>query len=115
MRCSRGGFRSRDHRRSARTPICKAEGAHLAYDRLMAAKKSERVRAKKGDTFRPGEPVPRSGIYVVAHNGHGKKDHEVTCVFGRKFPPCAECKANVIFILRYAAPHVKRHPLFPSL
>ncbi|MDP9152005.1 MAG: hypothetical protein M3O36_18940 [Myxococcota bacterium] len=80
----------------------------------MGAKKSARVRAKKGDTFRPGEPVPRSGIYVVAHNGHGKKDHEVTCVFGRKFPPCDECKGNVIFILKYAAPHVKRHPLFPS-
>lgn len=44
-----------------------------------------------GDTFKPGDIVPHSGIYRVLHDTHHRSEHEVTCVYGKKFPPCNHC------------------------
>lgn len=62
-------------------------------------------------TYRPGEEVPKSGIYKVSHRGH-HYDHEVTCVSGEQFPPCRECKEQVRFSLLVAAHAIGRHTHF---
>jgi hypothetical protein len=33
------------------------------------------------DTFKPGDKVERSGIYLVVHDQYLAQEHEVTCVF----------------------------------
>jgi hypothetical protein len=40
------------------------------------------------ERFSPEDEVPRSGIYKVVHHPGHTEDHEVTCIGGRKFPPC---------------------------
>lgn len=62
-------------------------------------------------TYRPGEEVPRSGIYKVSHRGH-HHDHEVTCVSGEDFPSCHQCGDQVRFSLLIAAHAVRRHTHF---
>jgi hypothetical protein len=39
-----------------------------------------------GDTFRPGERVPNSGIYDVIHDGVHKDRHQVTYVNNDPMP-----------------------------
>ncbi len=58
------------------------------------------------DTFKPGDKVERSGIYRVLHDPHHAQEHEVTCVFGKRFPPCNHCGDNVRFVLDHAAIHI---------
>jgi hypothetical protein len=48
--------------------------------------------------FRPGEQVPASGVYVVAHDGH-RPEHAVTLLENEKFPPCSVCADQVRFRL----------------
>jgi len=60
------------------------------------------------EVHRPGEQVPKSGIYKVSHRGH-HHDHEVTCVSGERFPPCHQCGDMVRFSLVIAARSVRRH------
>ena len=43
--------------------------------------------ATAGEVFKPGEEVPRSGIYRVIHDTNHSQEHEVTCVYGKVFPP----------------------------
>lgn len=61
--------------------------------------------------YRPGQEVPKSGIYKVSHRGH-HHDHEVTCVSGDKFPRCQQCGEQVRFALLIAAHAVRRHTHF---
>ena len=68
--------------------------------------------AKKGDVFKPGQKVPRSGIYKVVHDTVHSEKHEVTCVYGKKFPPCNHCGHDVRFVLVYAAQHVEHNKNF---
>jgi hypothetical protein len=63
--------------------------------------------------YRPGEEVPKSGIYKVSHRGH-HHDHEVTCVSGEDFPRCHQCGEQVRFALLIAAHAVRRHGHFHS-
>jgi len=38
--------------------------------------------------FKPGEVVPQSGIYTMAHDpAHADMPHEVTVIKGRRFQP----------------------------
>ena len=63
--------------------------------------------------FKPSDMVPQSGIYKVVHDS--KRDsgsHEVTCVFGNKFPPCNHCGDHVRFVLTRAALHIEAHKYF---
>ncbi len=55
--------------------------------------------------FRPGQVVPRSGIYLVTHDPAHAVAHEVTVIFGRRFPPCRGC-ANPRFKLVRGAVHI---------
>jgi len=54
--------------------------------------------------FKPGDTVPKSGLYVVAHAGH-RTAHEATLFEGEQFPACSQCNQGVQFkLLRGATP-----------
>ncbi len=56
--------------------------------------------------YKPGDDVPKSGIYKVIHDPKHTADHEVTCIYGRKFPPCNGCGHHPRFELIRAAIHI---------
>ncbi|WP_146767995.1 hypothetical protein [Mesorhizobium atlanticum] len=58
--------------------------------------------AEIGDVFKPGDKVPNSGIYKVLHDKNHVQEHEVTCVFGKPFPPCRGCSHPRFKLLRVA-------------
>jgi hypothetical protein len=62
--------------------------------------------ASIGDEFKPGEEVPHSGIYRVIHDPRHAQEHEVTCVHGKRFPPCRGC-IHPRFVLVKAARHIE--------
>lgn len=68
--------------------------------------------ADVGDVFKPGQKVPNSGIYTVIHDPEHRQRHEVTCVFGKIFPPCAGCGSGVRFRLKAKAIHIADHESF---
>jgi hypothetical protein len=68
--------------------------------------------AEIGTQYEPGESVPNSGIYKVVHDPYHSKEHEVTCVYGKPFPPCNHCGHHVRFILVRAARHIETHDNF---
>jgi hypothetical protein len=65
-----------------------------------------------GDEFEPGDVVPRSGIYLVLHDKQHAEEHEVTCVYGKTFPPCHGCGHHPRFRLVRPAQHIESHKLF---
>jgi hypothetical protein len=67
--------------------------------------------ANAGDVFKPGDDVPNSGIYRVVHDPKHAQEHEVTCISGKKFPPCRGC-AHPRFVLVKAALHIDAHEHF---
>jgi len=79
--------------------------------RTLADRLAE-VGAPGLESHKPGERVPRSGIYDVIHQSpHAVSDHhQVTCVTGERFPPCRDCKAGVKYRLFRAAYHLSEHP-----
>jgi hypothetical protein len=62
--------------------------------------------------YKPGQEVERSGIYKVVHDNYHAQDHEVTCVFGKRFPPCHHCGPSVRFLLVRAAQHIDSNEYF---
>lgn len=68
--------------------------------------------ASIGDVFKPGEKVPHSGIYLVTHDSKHTESHEVTCVYGKVFPPCKGCGQHPRFKLLRAAHHVETQENF---
>jgi hypothetical protein len=56
--------------------------------------------------YKPGDIVPESGIYRVKHDPKHAAAHEVTCIEGKKFPPCKGCD-HPTFVLVKAAIHIK--------
>lgn len=69
----------------------------------------EEIKAKE---YKPGDSVPKSGIYKVTHDSQHAAGHEVTCVFGEHFPPCNHCGHHPRFRLVQAAQHVETHDHF---
>jgi hypothetical protein len=61
--------------------------------------------------YKPGDTVPLSGIYRVTHDRVHVQPHEVTCIEGKKFPPCRDCQ-HPRFVLVREARHIEDHPLF---
>jgi hypothetical protein len=39
-----------------------------------------------GDVFKPGDTVQASSIYLVTHDPNHTQAHEVTCIYGKRFP-----------------------------
>lgn len=60
--------------------------------------------------YKPGQKVPRSGIYKVNHDRRHLDRHEVTAVKGEPFPPCSNCGRGLTYSLVRAAHHLKEHP-----
>jgi hypothetical protein len=69
---------------------------------------------KRGDEFKPGDKVKQSGIYRVVHDTYHTQEHEVTCVFGKPFPPCNHCGHHVRFVLERSAQHIENNNWFKS-
>jgi CheY-like chemotaxis protein len=46
--------------------------------------------------YRPGEPVPETGVYRVLHSRH-RSPHESTLCEGETFPACKRCGEDVRF------------------
>ena len=63
-------------------------------------------------SFKPGDKITKSGIYAVAHERAHSDAQEVTCVAGKRFPPCDECGDGVRFVLVKHARHVARQDHF---
>lgn len=61
--------------------------------------------------YKPGEKVERSGIYRVTHDTLHAQEHEVTCVYGKVFPPCNGCK-HPRFVLVRGAQHIEANEHF---
>jgi hypothetical protein len=53
-------------------------------------------------TYRPGDVVPRSGIYRIDHDSH-RLMHEASLVADTRFPRCKQCGSQVRFTLLRAA------------
>jgi hypothetical protein len=66
---------------------------------------------KIGDEFKPGDKVECSGIYEVTHDTTHSQKHDVTCVYGKTFPPCRGCKHPRFKLVR-AARHIETHENF---
>jgi hypothetical protein len=64
------------------------------------------------DPYKAGDKIKKSGIYSVLHKGRHAEAQEVTCVAGKRFPPCDECGDDVQFVLVRHAPHVARQDHF---
>jgi hypothetical protein len=64
-----------------------------------------------GDVFKPGDTVPNSGIYTMIHDTNHAQSHDVTCVYGKRFPPCRGC-SHPRFKLKYAAQHIDNNDHF---
>lgn len=58
-----------------------------------------------GLTYRAGQQIPTSGIYLVEHFRH-REDHEVTLIRDERFPFCQKCGFGVVFTLVQAAPEL---------
>jgi hypothetical protein len=65
-----------------------------------------------GAEFKPGDECERSGIYRVVHDGDHTQPHELTVVYGRKFPPCRQCGHLSRFLLVTGAQHVDSNEWF---
>ena len=59
-----------------------------------------------GQEFKPGESCPHSGIYRVIHDPKHTQEHEVTVIYGKKFPPCRDCR-HPRFVLVKKALHIQ--------
>ena len=57
------------------------------------------------NVYRPGDPVPQTGVYRVAHEEH-RTDHEATLLDGGQFPQCTRCGEKVRFQLVRAAARI---------
>ncbi len=62
--------------------------------------------------FKPGDEVPKSGIYKVTHGADHADEHEVTCLKGEQFPACHGCGHHARFVLLRSAHHVRSHEYF---
>jgi hypothetical protein len=67
--------------------------------RLVSHFKKREIRAPR--SHKPGEIVPRSGIYKVEHDSH-RLMHEAALIQGARFPRCRQCKDEVRFTLSRA-------------
>lgn len=70
------------------------------------------MTANVGETFKPGDTCRQSGIYLVTHDSQHAKSHEVTCVNGKRFPPCNGCGPHPRFKLVHPAQHIDQNDHF---
>ena len=59
--------------------------------------------------YKPGEIVPRTGVYKIYHNAH-RLMHEAALIENALFPKCRKCKDSVRFVL---ARPIQGKPVLP--
>jgi hypothetical protein len=64
-----------------------------------------------GGRFKSGDTVPDSGAYNATHDPEHRLKHEVTCIYGKKFPSCNGCK-NPRFFLARSGHYIATHKFF---
>ena len=62
--------------------------------------------------YKPGDTVEHSGVYRVVHDRNHAEPHEVTCVYGKKFPPCNHCGHHPRFVAVKLAQHIEHNEHF---
>jgi hypothetical protein len=62
--------------------------------------------------YKPGDKVEHSGIYRVIHDREHAVEHEVTCVYGKTFPPCNHCGNHPRFVAVKFAQHIESNANF---
>ena len=55
-----------------------------------------------GDVFKSGDRVQNSGIYQVIHDPAHHEPHEVTVLYGKRFPHCRACEYTRFMLVRGA-------------
>lgn len=55
-----------------------------------------------GDVFKSGDRVQNSGIYQVIHDPAHAEPHEVTVLYGKRFPHCRACEYTRFMLVRGA-------------
>lgn len=70
------------------------------------------MAASTGDVFKPGQTVEASGVYTVVHDRNHLQSHDVTCVYGKPFPPCRGCGSSVRFRAKCLAQHIASNDSF---
>jgi hypothetical protein len=63
-------------------------------------------------TYKPGDDVEAPGVYRVTHDPEHAEGHEVTVVFGKKFPPCNHCGNHPRFKAVKLAQHIGQNEHF---
>ena len=81
-------------------------------DTVKSIKGGLRGLEKRATTHKVGSKVPESGVYEVIHRNNHAQRHEVTCIEGKRFPPCRSCGEDVEFRLVRAAIHIEHHSAF---
>ena len=61
---------------------------------------------KHAKIFLPGQPVPETGIYEVAHDRGHRQSHEAVMHRDDLFPACDQCDMRVRFKLVRTAPYI---------
>ena len=59
-----------------------------------------------GKEYKPGDTVEHSGVYLVLHDEEHAQSHEVTVIFGKRFPLCNHCGHHPRFIAVRLAQHI---------
>ena len=77
----------------------------------MASPEGNARRAES--RFEPGDVVPCSGVYRIAHAEH-RADHDGILLKGEAFPTCSVCKEKVRFQLLQASSPIEEQPDFES-
>lgn len=69
---------------------------------------SSRSRHERGNgpRYKPGDPIPETGIYEVIHDRAHRTAHEAVMLAGDKFPACDTCFERVRFRLVRTAPYI---------
>lgn len=62
--------------------------------------------------YKPGDKVEHSGVYRVIHDRNHVAEHEVTCVYGKHFPPCNGCGHHPRFVAEHLAQHIEHNENF---
>lgn len=78
----------------------------------MTLSKTRVLTLMANEIYKPGEKVPKSGIYKVVHDKVHVEEHEVTAVMNEHFPPCNGCGEHPRFVLVRAAHHIGNHQNF---
>jgi|GraSoiStandDraft_4_1057263.scaffolds.fasta_scaffold447073_1 hypothetical protein len=69
-------------------------------------------RKRMGKEYKPGDTVEHSGVYLVLHDEEHTQSHEVTVVFGKRFPACNHCGHHPRFIAVRLEQHIDHNEHF---